>query len=227
MTTTQTSTRNSLPSLWEQAVEFWKELILGYGRPKDLMRWGRMRALYHRSVGHCLREIETLIRRAIRTDAEDLDLPPLKPLPKRPQQQPRSHTPRAPDPEDPTTWKVTFRMTPRACDPERERYTRNPPNPDPEALRPCRGYAFRMEAVRRAIKQRDIYVKRHARRLARIEHARLEVMANFIAESQAASRNREALLSELSALLGPPEDEGDGLMTFNVQPSNAKHVEPG
>jgi hypothetical protein len=213
--------RNSLPSLWEQAVALWKELVLGYGRPKDFMRWGRMRALYHRSVGHCLREIEKIVRRAIRTDAEDLDLPPLKPLPKRPKRpsgRPLPASPedrlahRAPDPADATTWKVTFRMTPRVYDPARKRCTRNPPNLDPEALRPCRGYAFRIEALRRVIANRDAYVQRHARRLARIEEARIEAvcapMRRYLEE-----KSRQAAASPEAA----PQ----------TTPRNAKHVEPG
>ena len=235
--TTTTAGRNSLPTLWEQAKTLWRDLVLGYGRSVDLMRWGRMRALYHRSVGHCLREIEKLVRRAIGADAEDLGLAPLKPLPQhasRPRQQ-QSQSPeerfalRVPDPFDPTTWKVSFRMTPRACDPEQEREgrTRTPPNPDPEALRPCRGYAFRIEALCRVFHDRKTYTLRHARRLARIEHARLEDMAAHIAETQSARANREALLSELSTLLGPPEDDGSGLLSFNIPPANAKLIEPG
>src|SRR5262249_11374961 len=145
-------------------------------------------------------------------DAEDLDLPPLKPLPrrpKRPQQQPRSPEEmlayRAPDHEDATTWRVSFRMTPRAYDPGRKSYPRNPPNLDPEALRPCRGYAFRIEALRRVKNNRDTYILRYARRLARIEHARIQVMADYVAEAKAKADNRAALVSELTAQLGPPK----------------------
>src|SRR5215213_722882 len=82
------TTRISLPSLWEQAVTLWNNLVLGFGHPHDLMRWGWMRALEHRALGHWLRDLEKLVRRAIRADASELDLPPLKrraPRPKSPQ----------------------------------------------------------------------------------------------------------------------------------------------
>jgi hypothetical protein len=70
---TQRSTRNSEPSLWEQAVQLWNDLVLGFGNSALLMRWGSMRALYHRALGYTLRDLEKLVRRAIRADAEDLD----------------------------------------------------------------------------------------------------------------------------------------------------------
>jgi hypothetical protein len=226
MSMTPRSRRNSLPSLWEQAVELWNELVLGYGRSIDLMRWGRMRALYHRALGHCLRDLEKLVRRAIRADAETSELPPLKPILKRPR--PRLAPPpspqdrlllRAPDPTDPATWKVAFRMSPRVYDPTRKRYKRRSrPVYDPEAQRPCRGYAFRIEALRRAINHREAYVTRYARRLARIRQARIE---------EAGCEPRDEFLAVLCSLHGPPEEDGSGLMTFNVEAPNAKLIEPG
>jgi hypothetical protein len=71
--------RNSLPGLWEQAVTLWRDLVLSFGHPHDLIRWGWMRALEHRALGHWLRDLESHVRRAIRADARELDLPALGP----------------------------------------------------------------------------------------------------------------------------------------------------
>src|SRR5690349_25174970 len=62
-------TRNSPPTLWEQAVQLWNDLVLGFGHPHDLIRWVFMRRLYHRALGYAIRELETHVRRAIRADA--------------------------------------------------------------------------------------------------------------------------------------------------------------
>ena len=224
--------RNSPPTLWEQAVQLWKDLVAGFGHQHDLMRWGRMRALYHRVLGHELRELESHVRQAIRADADDLELPPLKPVVKRPARpQPTSNADmprfRQSYNDDCETWKVSFRMSERERGPSYMSYRRRPPNPDPEAMRPCRTFAFRIEALRRAINFRGDYVRRYALRLARIEEARLRVMAEHIARAKAAKAAREELLSVLSAEFGPPEDNGDGLLAFNVPTSAAEHIEPG
>ncbi len=219
MSTTQT-TRNSLPSLWEQAVQLWRDLVLGFGHPHDLIRWGWMRALYHRALGHELRDLERLVRRAIRADARELDLPPLKPRAKRPprrQDNPQSHEDmprfRRSYSDDCTTWKVSFRMSAPAPGKHRGERKRKPrADYDPDQKRPCRNYAFRIEALRRAINDRDDYVRRYARRLARLEAARIEAvcapMRRYLEE-----KSRQAAASPEAAPPPPPR--------------NAKHVEPG
>jgi hypothetical protein len=169
-----------LAALWKECIAGWRELVLGFGRSIDLMRWGRMRALYHRALGHTLRELEHLVRRAVESDALTRIVPP--PRLHRRKRPDRRRTPpaspedrlllRAPDPTDAATWKVSFRMTPRVYDPARKRYKRKSrPVYDPEAQRPCRGYAFRIEALRRVISQREAFVVRYARRLARLDEA--------------------------------------------------------
>src|SRR5438128_551577 len=117
--TTMKATRNSLPSLWEQAVALWNDLVLGFGNSALLMRWGSMRALYHRALGHTLRDLEKVARRAIRADAEELDLPPLRPRaphPKRPRRQSNeaAQTFPATEADLPATWTACFHMQPRA-----------------------------------------------------------------------------------------------------------------
>ena len=212
------TTRNSLPSLWEQAVTLWNNLVLGFGHPHDLMRWGWMRALEHRALGHWLRDLEKLVRRAIRADAEELDLPALKPRARRRSPSPPQSNEDMPRfrrsyADDCTTWKVSFRMSAPAPGKHRGEHKRKPrADYDPDQKRPCRNYAFRIEAVRRAIHYRDDYVRRYARRLARLEAARIEAvcapMRRYLEE-----KSRQAAASPEAA---PPPT-----------PRNAKHVEPG
>jgi hypothetical protein len=66
--------RNAPPSLWEQAVQLWNDLVLGFGHPVDLVRWVFIRALEHRALGYWLRNLEDIVRRAIRTDAYALEV---------------------------------------------------------------------------------------------------------------------------------------------------------
>jgi hypothetical protein len=171
---------DKLAVLWKECITLWRNLVLGFGYPLDLMRWGRMRALEHRALGHWLRDLEALVRRAITSDALTRTVPPPRlhqrkrtdkrnTHPASPEDMPRF---RASDRTDPTTWRVTFHMSRREYDPTRKRSPRrSPPNLDPEARRPCRGYAFRIEALRRAIQYREAYVMRYARRIARLDEA--------------------------------------------------------
>jgi hypothetical protein len=208
MTTTPNSARNSPPSFWEQAMSAWRDLVTGFGDPGQLLRWGWMRALLHRALGHDLRALENTVRGAIREDAGELVLPPLRPRAKRPDKratQPRSHA------DDQPIWKrsVVFRMAVRA--PGKRRGPRK--RKEPREQRPCRGYAFRMEAVRRVITDCRPYVMRYARRLARV--------------AQAARGPRDEFIAILRQMLGAPEDIGSGLVAFDVAPQNAKLIEPG
>src|SRR5689334_2143292 len=207
---TQTK-RNSLPSLWEQAVTLWNELVLSFGHPEDLMRWGWMRALYHRALGHTLRDLEKLVRRAIRDDADELDLPAPKPRTKRPLPRPPQSNEDMPRfrrsySDDCRTWKVSFRMSIAGPRPSRKRRSRA--GYQPAERRPCRNLAMRIEALRRAINHRKDYVLRYARRLARIREA-----------------NNRLLAEALKAY--EPQQPTTGASTPDPERWNAKHVEPG
>jgi hypothetical protein len=214
MSMTPKTTRNSLPSLWEQAVTLWKDLVLGFGDAALLMRWGWMRALYHRVLGHELRDLEKIVRRAIRADARELELPPLRPRAKRRASSPPQSNQDMPRfrrsySDDCTTWKVSFRMS--VADPRKHRSPRKRSalrTYDPETRRPCRGYALRIEALRRAINYRKDYVTRYARRLARIREA-----------------NVRALHEALKAY-DPPQPE-TAAASPDPTPRCAKLIEPG
>jgi hypothetical protein len=206
---TTRTTRNSLPSLWEQAVTLWNELVLGFGHPHDLMRWGWMRALYHRALGHTLRDLEKLVRRDIRADARELDLPALKPrTPRRKPGLPRSNEDmprfRRSYSDDCETWKVSFRM--RAPTPGKHRGPRK--RSEPAERRPCRNYAYRIEALRRAINYRDDYVRRYALRLARIAEANLSALVEALKAHDLPQPAQAAASSEPAS-------------------RSAKHIEPG
>ncbi|HEV7694486.1 MAG TPA: hypothetical protein VGO52_26860, partial [Hyphomonadaceae bacterium] len=203
------STRNSLPSLWEQAVTLWDDLVLGFGHPQLLMRWGWMRALYHRALGHTLRDLESHVRRAIRADARELDLPALKPCARRRKPGPPKSNEDMPRfrrsySDDCTTWKVSFRMSVAA--PRKHRGPRK--RSEPAEQRPCRNYAYRIEALRRAINHRKDYVRRYALRLARVREA-----------------NVRALVEALKAYDLSPAATGAKLS--EVMLPSAKHIEPG
>jgi hypothetical protein len=202
-------TRNSLPSLWEQAVSLWRDLVLGFGHPHDLMRWGWMRALQHRALGHWLRDLESHVRRAIRADARELDLPALKPRASRDKPGPPQSNEDMPRfrrsySDDCTTWKVSFRMNAPAPGKHRSPRERS----GPAERRRCRNYAFRIEALRRAINSREAYVLRYARRLARMTEAKVRDLA-------------EAL-----KVCDPPQPATDAASP-GARPRSAKHIEPG
>jgi len=216
---TEHSQRNSPPTLWDQATQLWRDLTLGFGDAVLILRWGVMRALYHRALGHELREIEAIVRRAVRDEAEAFELPPLNPRAKRqsPSRQQdglehsRQDRPRA-DPEDPMTWPVVFRMTPRIpCKHIGPREHSGPrKRKEPLENRPCRNYALRIEAVRRVIWHPDAFVLRYARHLARKAQASLRVLADFIDR------------------FGPrPEADPSSTTQHAVAPPNAKLIEPG
>jgi hypothetical protein len=207
--TTARPTRNSPPSLWEQAVQLWNDLVLGFGNSALLMRWRTMRALDHRALGHALRDLEKLARRAIRADAEDLDLPPLRPRAPRPKRARRqanenAQSLRSAEPDLPATWQASFHMQPPRRGKPRARKRK-----DPAEQRPCRGYALRIEALRRVIAYRDAYVLRYARRLARIAAAKAKAQAETLSQ----------YLPERSGRAPEPQP----------QPAlpNSRHIEPG
>jgi hypothetical protein len=213
MTAPPKAKRNSLPSLWEQAVTLWNELVLGFGHPHDLIRWGWMRALEHRALGHWLRDLESHVRRAICADAHALDFPALKPRARRRSPNPPQSNEDMPRfrrsyADDCTTWKVSFRMSAPA--PGKHRGPRK--KSEPAERRRCRNYAFRIEALRRTINSREAYVLRYARRLARIAEVNVRDLA-------------EAL-----KVYDPPQQETAAALpeaTPEAALRNAKHVEPG
>jgi len=207
-------TRNSEPSLWEQAIAFWNDLVLGFGHPVDLVRWVYIRALEHRALGYWLRNLEDVVRRAIRAGAREVDISSLKFNPPK-QRQPKPPPASAEDMprfrrtyrDDPLTWKVSFRMSV----PKRARkQPRKSPRPEPRASRCAIPYARRIEALRRAINFREHYVQRYARRLARRE----------MASSQPLPETGRSDVSEAKSGRG-------SLRAAGMPPRNAKHEDPG
>ena len=217
-------TRNSPPTMWEEAVRLWDDLVLGFGDSIDLIRWAVMTRLYHRALGYAIRELEALIRRAIRADAREIDPSSLQLRPPRPRKlkPPRSNeeAPRAADSDDPLTWKVSFRMsvplrtnTMRTKPPRRRRG----PRPEPRDQRITRHYAYRIEAMRRAIAYRTAYTLRYARRCARREEGAL-------ADADAKRRAVEALCAVLLNDYGLPVNVD---LPPGIPVRNAKYTEPG
>ena len=213
-------TRNSPPSLWEEAVRLWNELVLGFGHPIDLMRWGWMRALEHRALGHWLRDLEEIVRRAIRADVRELDpaelkLRPIRPRPPKPPPTSNEEMPRLcrSYADDPLTWKVSFYMSPPGQRPNRG-LRKSRAGYQPAERRPCRAYALRIEALRRAIRYRTAYVTRYAHRLAR-----------RLARAEQEARAFEALCA---AYVPPPDPANDAPAALpDITPRNAKLEEPG
>ncbi|HEV7692996.1 MAG TPA: hypothetical protein VGO52_19335 [Hyphomonadaceae bacterium] len=216
-------TRNSEPSLWEQAIQLWQDLVLGFGHPVDLVRWVFIRALEHRALGYWLRNLEDVVRRAIRAGARDVDVSLLNLRPPRPRQ-PLPPPASAEDMprfrptcrHDPLTWKVSFPMSlPESRDQRASTRPRKTPRPEPRASRCAIPYAHRIEALRRAIRYREAYVLRHARRLARREAAAsLPPPANHLSESGRTD------FREVKSGRG-------SLHAAGTPPRNAKHEEPG
>jgi len=110
--------------------------------------------------------------------------------------------------DDPTSWKVTFRLSTPRRRPVRERPSRA--GYQPSEKRPCRNLALRIEALRRVIVRHDDYVLRYARRLARMEAARFRAVADLI------------------DLIGPhPETDQSPATQPDAAPRSAKLIEPG
>jgi hypothetical protein len=224
-----------LAALWKECISLWRNLVLGFGHPVDLMRWGRMRALEHRGLGHWLRDLEALVRRAITSDALTRDVPASDLHAHRKRADRRRTPPASPEDmprfrrsyrDDPTTWKVSFRMSKREYDPARRRKRRRSPrNTDPEARRPCRGYAFRIEALRRVIVNREAVVMRHARRLTRLAEAEAgRTYEPILLPDQSVEDAPERQIIRAKPMTAPPA----GVATpGDTAPWNAKHIEPG
>jgi hypothetical protein len=174
------ASRDLLPELWEKCAVIWQGLILAFGSPVDFVRWIFIRAKTHRAIGHWVRHLEELVRRAILIDALTREPPRLKPrspgqADARPKRNPLPASPgamprfRSASRHDPTTWKVCFRMTrPTRAAPARRRSRRGQAKFNPRALRRSKPYAYRIEALRRAIQYREAHVQRYAFRLARM-----------------------------------------------------------
>jgi hypothetical protein len=175
MSTASDRPNHPATALWKECIAGWDNLVRGFGHPMDLVRWGWMRALEHRALGHWLRRLEALVRHAILADALARDVPVLKPRPPVSHASKTSAPPLTPETMprfrrtysfDPDTWKVSFRMLARAPDRNARRYPRK--SREPAERRRCRPFAYRIEALRRAINYREDYVARLARRLTRI-----------------------------------------------------------
>jgi hypothetical protein len=211
-------------SLWHECITGWENLVLGFGHPMELVRWGWMRALEHRALGHWLRRLEALVRHAILSDALLLDVPALKPRPSASCASKTSAPPLTPETMprfrrtysfDPTTWKVSFRMLARAPDRNARRYPRK--SREAAERRRSRPFAYRIEALRRAINYREDYVARLARRLTRL------ATASWAASEYAATvpfkpESMRVLIRYLPLALAD---------TLELIVWKAKHVEPG
>jgi hypothetical protein len=118
---------------------------------------------------------------------------------------------------DPTTWKVSFRMTSRVK-PDGDSNARSPRKTrEPAARRRTRPFAYRIEALRRAIKYREDYVVRHVRRLTRLATANSAAIAPA-GEDPFASKPVRALISYL------PDAIATAIERILWSP---KYVEPG
>jgi hypothetical protein len=218
------NTRNSEPSLWEQALQLWRDLVLGFGHPLDLVRWIFIRRLDHRAIGHRICDLEALVRRAIRADAGELDPSELKLAPAR---QRRTKPPSRPDKprspshqDDPRDWKISFRMTPAALRTGPRPSRAGKPRPEPRERRNAIPYALRIEALRRVIYFPKDYVLRHARRLAR----RAEQEASRLARTEERHSAVQALCVSLQEEYGLPVNAET---PPSIEPRNAKNEEPG
>jgi hypothetical protein len=237
MSTIPDDTKQAVPEsqriagLWKECADLWRNMNLGFGHPVDLWRWGWMRALEHRALGHWLRSLEALVRRAILTDALSRDVPAPR-LRRRKYADRRCAPPASPADMprfrptsciDPTTWKVSFRMSTRPYDPTRPRGPRK--RKEPAARRLCRAFACRIEALRRAISYREDYVMRHARRLARFAEARRAGDPIFLPLPNIDDPpERQPIRISAAIPLAPPVSL---IAEHEIRPRNAKHIEPG
>jgi len=216
-------TSNSEPSLWQQAVQMWRDLITSFGYPRELIRRVFIRRAEHRTLSHWICELENIVRRAIRAEADEIDpsqfkLRPLRPS--RPRPAAAESMPRARPNESHTTgdpphkWKVSFRMWPRVA-PKGPRPSRaGEPRPEPRERRNAIPYAYRIEAARRAITDSGKYALRYARRLARRAEQDVE--------------QKRRVIEAVGAYA--PADHGQPLsidLPKSITPRNAKHEEPG
>jgi hypothetical protein len=163
--------REALPSLWEQAGETWQAMWLAFGDVAFSIAGDAIKPLTHKLMGDWVRNVELLVRRIIIIAALTLELAPLKPRSSKSAPQP-VRAPRAPQavtPDNPETWKTSFRLFPRAFRTSPPRHARRATG---SARRPtARGYALRIEALRRVIGRREACAIRAARRFQRIAAA--------------------------------------------------------
>jgi hypothetical protein len=222
-----------LARLWKECIAGWRNLVLGFGRPIDLARWGWMRALEHRALGYWLRPLEDLVRSFIYSDALTRDVSIAKrrrtkradcrAKPASPAAMPRG---RPTCRMDPTTWKVSFRMSKRDYDSTRPRGSRR--NRKPAARRHCRGFAYRIEALRRVICNRDVYAIRYARRLARLAEANSAREPILRPARREDPPDRQAIRINTPTTCAPPASLAASMTAeHRIAPWTAKHIEPG
>lgn len=142
--------------VWEETVALLDWSIELFHRPWKSRSW-------HRQARNWVGHLELLVRRIIMVLAFSMNLPP--PRAWKPLRKPMGW--RSISAMDPTTWKVTFRMTPRppreSDGVQRERLPWTWPD------RPSNGMSRRIEALRRAISRPHTFAQRYARRLARLK----------------------------------------------------------
>jgi hypothetical protein len=101
-------------------------------------------------------------------------------------------------------------MTQPGYDPTRRRGRRT--RKAPRAARPCIGYAFRIEALRRVIEHSDTYIARFTRRLARREAAARINDPILLPDAPPGRRNHPVRSPSAAS---------------TARSRNAKHVDPG
>jgi hypothetical protein len=117
--------------------------------------------------------------------------------------------------DDCQTWKVSFRMSAAKRAPEPR--SRKGPRPEPRDQRVTKPYAYRIEALRRAINGHKDYALRYARRRARREEGAL-------ADADAKRRAVEAFCAALMNEHGLPVNTD---FPPGITVRNAKYTEPG
>ncbi len=154
-----------LPRFWRFAAKIWEEItgLLG-GDSLDQFHRRVMPRHEGRVLAGWIANLEHFVRRVIVIAALALKLEPLPFVPPGiagPRSKPQ---PKEASIDDPSTWNVSFRIVLHRAGQRRRRRKRAPQGD----FMFVGGLAFRIEALRRAIANRDIYAKRFARRVARL-----------------------------------------------------------
>jgi hypothetical protein len=166
-------TREALPKLWDEAKTVWNAMWLAFGDVAYTIAGDHILPATHKLMGDWVRNAELLVRRIILIASLTLDLAPLKPVKR--DASPRSARPAKPralkpvTPDNPETWRTSFRLFPCAARASRSRRARCA-TATPRRVT-ARGYALRIEAMRRVIRDREAYALRTARRFQRLAAA--------------------------------------------------------
>jgi hypothetical protein len=219
--------RDALPGLWDGARQVWECIWIAYHGIVGSIAGDAIWPREHKLLGDWVRNAELMLRRIILIAALTLEPAPLKPLKPAPARKTgaRAKTQRTGVVLDnPETWQTSFRLFPSRRDPtqprSRRRRTGTPRRPT------ARGYALRVEAMRRVIARREVYALRTARRLQRIALANRT--ANSPRELNVATwtfhpserTHGKHLVEETMRLVQP-------LACRAVEAFNRRHLEPG